>query len=48
MSEGLFGFVVSHPFAKKKAKGWGTVHFRRFGLRLVGIDGFWLDAGWSL
>ena len=21
----LFGFVVSHPFARKKAKGWGTV-----------------------
>ena len=25
----LMAFVVSHPFRKKKRKGWGTEHFSR-------------------
>jgi len=30
---GSLGFAVSHPFARKKANGWGTVHYSGFGDR---------------
>jgi hypothetical protein len=40
MSGGLFGFVVSAPFAEKTAKGWGTQLYRerQAGSGLCSVD----------
>jgi hypothetical protein len=49
----LFGFVDSHPFRRKKRKGWGTVDdagltlwlFVRFAERVVVAVGDFGDRG---
>ena len=47
MSEGLFGFVVSHPFAKKTAKGWGTQLFCKRQAASVRRSIDFRGLGWS-